>query len=247
MPANISRPIAVQSMGLPKEGPCSVPVICDFTAAPVYPVDLTNLFNQNYLSRVACVFADNSLNSSPLTLSVADTQQRITWPANSYGYMPVLQSTNLKFTVASQGAFVIELQFLNFAIAPGIYSANGQPAVNANGALSVSDALLEGALIGSVLQVGIAGNFAYVDASGTITLGGTAQTLLAANANRRAIQIQNTSAGNLFYRFTGAAANNTGFLLVPNQYYESAPGMCSNQALSIWGATTGQTFSLTWA
>jgi hypothetical protein len=242
------RPIPV-SGGVPKEGPSIVPIVCDFTANPAYLIDFSRLYDANLLRQVLTVYADNSANSSPLALTIPDTQQRLVWPAFSCGYLPVAQSQNLKFNVASAGAFVITLEFLNFPVAASVWSANGQPQLTAGGAMLVSDAILEGAISNGVVQTAITGNIALTDASGTITLGGTAQNALGANANRKAIQLMNISTGDLWYRWTGAAAvgGTSSFKLVSGAYYESAPGLCPNQALSIIGATTGQQFSLAWA
>lgn len=233
-------------MATPKEGPSIVPINADFSQQPGYLVDLSVLYNGGKLSQVVTVFADNSLNSSPLVLIVQDTGQKITWPAFSYGYMPVMQSSNLKFSVASAGGIAIQIEFLNFAIAPGIYSANGTPVLTGNGALSVSDSILESAVSNNLMNVAINGNVSWTDASGTITTGGTQQQALAANPARKAIQLMNISAGDLWYRWTGNAAigGTSSFKLVAGAYYESAPGLVSNNALSIIGATTGQQFSL---
>lgn len=235
--------------GIPKEGPSAVPVTCDFTTQSGYSIDLTNLFNRKFISQILTVFADNTANSSPLIVVVPDTNQRLVWPAYSQGYIPVLQASNMRFTAQSTGAFVIQLEFLNFPVAAGVWSGNGQPVINGSGAISVSDTILESAVVSGIMQTAITGNLTLTDVSGTITAGGTAQTALAAQAGRKALQFQNISAGDLWYRFTGAAAiaGTSSFKLASGAYWESAPGICPNGALSVIGATTGQQFSLVWA
>ncbi len=77
----------------------------------------------------------------------------------------------------------------------------------------------------------------------TITLGGTAQPLLASNVNRKYVYLQNLSTADLWYRFTGtAAAVQPSRKLMANQIVEMS-GEVSQQAISIFGATTGQAFS----
>lgn len=243
-----ARPIPV-SGGVPKEGPAVVPVNLDFTANSAYTVDLTRLYSQKFLLQVLTVYADNSANSSPLTLTIPDTQQKLTWPAYSQGYLPVMQSTNMVFQMASAGAFVVNVEFMNFPVAASIWSANGTPALTAGGALQVSDQILESAVAGGLLQVQTNGNITLTDASNTIAVGGTQQQALAANANRKFLSLMNISTADLWYRFTGNAAvgGTSSFKLVAGAYYETAPGLCPTQALSIIGATTGQQFSLAWA
>jgi hypothetical protein len=82
------------------------------------------------------------------------------------------------------------------------------------------------------------------DRSGSITTGGTAQTLAALNNARRGLPIQNISSADLWINETGgtAAANAAGsFQLVPG----ATAYIDTRQAVSIIGATTGQKFTAT--
>lgn len=84
------------------------------------------------------------------------------------------------------------------------------------------------------------------DLSGSITTGGTAQQLVAADANRHGWRLMNTSSGDLWFNDTGGAASAGGagcYKLTAGGYYESPPGGASTAAITIYGATTGQTFS----
>lgn len=245
-PNNNLRPLRVFTAAVPKEGPAVVPYSLDFTVQTAYNVDLSQLFNNQSVSIVQAIFADNSLNSAPLRIVVPDTQQALVWPAFSQGYLPCLQTTSFKFVVSSGGALVVQIQFMNFNVAPMVWSANGQPALSAGGVMTVSDPTLEGAVVGGVMQTAITGNLTYTNRSGTITTGGTQQTLMAANIGRKAFQLMNISTGDLWYSFTGNAAiggANGSFKLVAGAYYESAPGLAPASAISIIGATTAQAFS----
>lgn len=85
---------------------------------------------------------------------------------------------------------------------------------------------------------------AGTDRSGSITSGGTAQQLAAANTSRRGLTGQNISAGDLWINEIGgtAAADTAGS-------YKIASGdtfsIATNRAISIIGATTGQKFTAT--
>ena len=82
------------------------------------------------------------------------------------------------------------------------------------------------------------------DKSGTIATGGTAQTAIALNANRRAFWIQNLSAGDLWISDVGpATAASPSLKIVAGGLYESMPGNCPTSAISIIGATTSQAFA----
>jgi hypothetical protein len=81
--------------------------------------------------------------------------------------------------------------------------------------------------------------------SGTIATGGTAQSLMVANAARKGWFIQNNSTGDLWVnRFGGTAIAGQPSILIPaGALYETPDGGSGGNALSIYGATTGQTFT----
>lgn len=84
-----------------------------------------------------------------------------------------------------------------------------------------------------------------IDKSGTITLGGTAQVLMAANASRRGFSLQNTSSFVLYINVTNSTASVSSLQIPAGALYESPLGGCTNYAISIFGATTGQAFVAT--
>lgn len=79
--------------------------------------------------------------------------------------------------------------------------------------------------------------------SGTITTGGTAQTLSTAKA-RHYLLIQNVSTGNLYINFTSAASAAAGsILLLPNAMFVQDSGSVTSELISVFGATTGQAYT----
>lgn len=83
-----------------------------------------------------------------------------------------------------------------------------------------------------------------LDGSGTITLGGTAQQLLAVNANRKGYWVQNSSSGDLWIsELTTAVASQPSLKIPAGALYESITGAAPTGAISIIGATTGQAFT----
>lgn len=77
--------------------------------------------------------------------------------------------------------------------------------------------------------------------SGSIATGGVAQSMLSANEDRISLIIQNTSAQDLFVNLHGETASiANSFKLVSG----SAPlEVITNEAVSVFGNTTGQTFT----
>lgn len=83
---------------------------------------------------------------------------------------------------------------------------------------------------------------AGTDRSGTIAIGGTGQTLAAANASRKGLTIQNTSNEDLRVREDGSTASSTTGYLLPAG---ASASINTNKLISIWGATTSQSFAAT--
>lgn len=80
--------------------------------------------------------------------------------------------------------------------------------------------------------------------SGTITLGGTAQVLMAANPSRKGYFVQDLSTGDLHINPVGTAAAGPGSIwLMSGDLYESPSGAAGTGVISIFGATTGQAFT----
>lgn len=106
---------------------------------------------------------------------------------------------------------------------------------------------------GGVKVEGVAGGVAqpvasqsgtWTDKSGTIATGGTAQTPVASNANRKAYFIQNLSSGDLYVSLVGTAVQTQPSVkIAPGASLFSSGNFISTQAISIIGATTGQVFT----
>lgn len=82
---------------------------------------------------------------------------------------------------------------------------------------------------------------ALTDRSGSITTGGTAQQMMAANSSRRYLMIQNASVGALWINFTSAAVQDTPSIqIAAGGNFILETGFVSTEAVSVIGATTGQ-------
>lgn len=74
----------------------------------------------------------------------------------------------------------------------------------------------------------------------------TSVTLLAANANRKYLLIQNNSGANIVISLTGIVltgitdtASNTVLILLPGASYENPPNFCTASAITVWQASGG--------
>ena len=114
---------------------------------------------------------------------------------------------------------------------------------NFNGPVTELNPLAVALIGGSVNPLAVAligGSVASI--SGTITAGGTAQVLAAANAARRGITLQNTSSGDLRVSPWGTASTSAGYKVAAGDLLVLDAPHCGVGAISIWGATTAQTF-----
>lgn len=84
-----------------------------------------------------------------------------------------------------------------------------------------------------------------IDRSGTVTLGGTAQTLMSENSPREGFMVQNTSAGDLWINELGgtAAATQPAIKIAAGQTYETPANLPCPYVVSIFGVTTAQAFT----
>lgn len=83
-----------------------------------------------------------------------------------------------------------------------------------------------------------------VDRSGSIAVGGTAQTLAAVNANRKYLLIQNNSDTNMWINFTiTAVVGQPSILLIPNASFVMETRIISTELVSIICASSGKTFT----
>lgn len=85
------------------------------------------------------------------------------------------------------------------------------------------------------------------DRSGTITTGGVAQTLALGDGTRRGLSIQNVSSGDLWVNVYGTASATAGRKIAAGDEYvwsmQQGSGSIPVNAVSIFGATTGQAFA----
>lgn len=177
------------------EGRKAITTVIDFSLGLTFTLDLTAVQAQlTWFKSIQTIYIDNSANSNPFIITCGITTQRIVIPANCCAYMPVLQPAApvLQFNTAS--AVSVKIQLLNFFLPPFVWSATGGPTVNPGGTLAVADAILDATVIGGKVQVQqvpltVQG---LTDASGTIAVGGTAQSAIPANVSRQRWIISNT-------------------------------------------------------
>lgn len=115
---------------------------------------------------------------------------------------------------------------------------NGPLITNSSGQLCIDAGAAASTVTTSPLSV------TTTDKSGTITLGGTAQTAIALNASRKTWCIQNPGAASekLYVRANGTASATTGAELAPGAQACSQSGTIDTAAISVFAATTAHAY-----
>lgn len=120
------------------------------------------------------------------------------------------------------------------------YGASGLEGITST--TQALDVNLKGTTGGSVPVTPTKGTL--TDRSGSLTLGGTAQTLAASNSSRKYFLFVNQSSGNMWLNFTTTATQDQpSILIVSNGSLVMESSFVSTEAISVIGATTGQKWS----
>lgn len=127
--------------------------------------------------------------------------------------------------------------------ANGVNQTVQHPIPGTAGTPSTDVASVQGVAGGTALNIQAIGA-ALTDRSGSVTVGGTAQQIMAANPARKGMAVQNLSTGDLWINTIGTATAGAGsFKISSGVYWESPFGGAGIGACSLLGATTGQAFT----
>jgi hypothetical protein len=227
-----------QASFTPNPVPCGAPANCrigrqaihiliDFSLGASYALDLSQVQALGKMDSVQTLYVDNSAGTSTLTIQMSLTLQSITIPPLSQAYIPVLQGNppQMQFTVGG-GTPKVNIQLMNFFLPPLVWG------VSASGG-SFIDTTLAGILIGNqVPTITNPNNPVLVDRSGTIAVGGTAQQIMAVNAARKKIIIENpTTATEVLLVSFNSGATGTISLAAGGSYIADSDSVEQN---SVW-------------
>lgn len=193
----------IYNMMLPGRGPLDVPVFLDFSTVTEIEIDFSDIINKGLLDYVSTVFINNRSNSQDITFICEGTNMNLIFPAGYVGLLPLLVPNPAKIkAIASAVGFTITAHFTNLPMFP--FMVPGPNSVDQN----VNIAEIGGVAVTTPLAVTptapIGG--AYTDRS-IASLSGASENLMAANANRRSLTINNINAANpIAVNLTGGAA-----------------------------------------
>jgi hypothetical protein len=246
IPNNVALNPLNMSVGKENCNRHSLTIPIDFSIGLTYSLDLTAIQQQlAYFKTVQTLYIDNSQNGNAITILMGGTLQRVIIPAFGQGYVPVLQIEAAVLTFQSASAVQIAVQVLDFFLPPFIWSANGNSPITPGGVLLVSDAILDATVSGGRVNTNaIAPTIqGLTDASGTIAVGGTAQSAIPASATRSRWIISNPAAATepLFISFASGATGQ--ITLLAGQTWDESGSSIVGDAVFVNAATAAHAFT----
>lgn len=225
-----SNILTVPNMRVPLQGPQAAAVTLDFAVSTIFNLDLRAAFESGVFDYTQNVYIDNSANASTFTLLCLGTGQdgfSIVAQPQSQGIYPVsIPVGDSRFVATSAGAVEVPVVFYNCPMPIGTWGANTS-APPPRGA--------------------------FINRSSAVVLGGTSQTLMAADATRTRFIIENpvtavgqgiAAAESLYINFTSAAGVNDGtsFEVSPGGSFDSGAGPVSTEKITVNAATTNHRY-----
>ncbi len=220
-----------------KIGRKAIHVTIDFSLGSSFNLDLTQVQSQGAMDSVQTLFIDNSESANALTILTGVLIQEIIIPAGAQAYMPILQTNPpvMKFTIGG-GTPLVDIHVLNFFVPPYMWLATGGTAVTD---LTLAAIITNGAANVNAQPSTVTG---VVDISGTITAGGTPQTLMALDTARKKWIISNPSTATEILQFSFGSSTNYINLPPGTTWVEDSNAVAGDQ-VNIVAATTGHAFT----
>lgn len=191
----------------PLKGPRTLAVNLDFSIKSEYTIKLDQVEALDRLEFVQGAFVDNTLNSAPLTILCRRSQQMVTFPAYSFGYLAMFTPNPADLVFATSTQLVINALLCSFPV------ANYIQIVGANGA-------------GTASAGGIGADFS----ANKPAIAANLLVTVPVNAARNSIEVQNQSAETIQVVMDDGAGNNVSIgLLAPG----AAAGAQGSSYLSI--------------
>lgn len=234
--APVNAPFKVQLGGEACEGRSDFRIKLDFSLGLSQYIDFATWINQATIKSVQGLYVDNSGGANSVNFTMSGTGQVMTVPAGAQAYLPVLASNPPNITVdCANNTQITFLQVLNFFVPPYIWG--GTVAID----IPAIDAIISGGRMN--VRTTPQGLTALTDRSGTITVGGTGQSLMAANPARTQWTLANPSTATEILQFSKISVAGPWYdLLAGASVQESGDTIYQGQ---IWvkGATAAHAFT----
>lgn len=219
-----------------KLGRRAIHVLIDFSLGATFNLDLGQAQQVGNFDCLQTLYIDNADNTNELTVLMGLTLQRVIIPAGAQAYMPILQPNPPVLQITTNGAPIINIQLLNFFVPPMVWSPAGITVIDSTLAAVISN----GGVNVNTRPVTVTNP---TDRSGTITTGGTPQSLMAANATRKRWILSNPASATEVLSFAYASSTNHYIDLNPGATWDETDFSVSGDQIFVKGATTGHAFT----
>lgn len=237
--------IVPQNSGPPKasfmgaeacEGRKAFRFLLDFSLGLQYLIDFATWINQKTIESVQGLYVDNSAGTASVQFTFSGTNQIIIVPAGAQAYLPVIVANPPSIIIdCANAAQTTKLYVLNFFVPPYIWG--GSQAIT----IASLDAIISGGRLNA--RIAPAGLTSLTNRSGTITAGGTGQSLMAANAARAQWNLQNPSTATEVLQFSKIGITGPWYDLVPGQGAGEDGSTVYQGQIWVLGATTAHAFT----
>lgn len=260
-----SLPSSVANALAPAEGPKALPLQLLFGTATSYTFNVSLLSQQGWLSNVQCIFVDNSLNASALTINVPNVCNEII-PPNAQAFVPIPCPQNVTLTFTCSGGQTANVVLFNVPMPAAVWSINaGQTLPISGGMVQVQDVALEAAIVGGLMQSqiyglnGAAATAVAVDPSGRVLIqpseqtaltshsvastSATSATLIAAGGVTKYVIIQAPATADVWINLNGGTASVGGVdcIRIPQNTFWESKGFVPSTAITYFTGTAALT------
>ena len=208
----------------------------DFSLGLEVDIDFSTFYNQGTIKSLQSLYVNNKGNTAEVVIVMNGTTQSITVPPNAQAYLPILNANppTLKIT-CTNAAGICFIHALNFFVPPYMW----------NQTFTVDIPAIDAIIINGRLNVRTepAGLVTDTDRSGTITAGGTGQSLMAANTSRVQWNLQNPVSATEKLQFSKVGATGPWYDLNPGSFAGDDGSTCYQGQLWVIAATTGHAFT----
>lgn len=220
----IEPALKIGNMRRPEDYPRGLPVTLEFGTVATQEFDLEGPQTLGQLDFVQTIYVDNGDNLNALTLRLPGGQ-RLVIPATAQGFYPVVCPV-AKFTLNASTTIAANLQVPIILMNVPVSSQQWGP-------ITVN--------VASVTATFTPTPGEWSDASGSIAVGNTSQTLFPASATaiRRVVQNPSGNIGSLWINFGGVAASPADSIeITPGSSYDTATGPIDRTEWTIIAAST---------
>jgi hypothetical protein len=143
--SNLSSMFATANVAIPDEGPKCIRADLDFSTLDDISIEGLLATTTGTMSYIQGVYIDNADNANAVELLCAVTNQRVTCPAQSQGYFPLIITNPPRLTASTPhiANLRVKMFFYNIPIQPSIWGPDGTVVSGTISAINIGPTLTD--------------------------------------------------------------------------------------------------------